>query len=154
MASRSELGALSEGRARPALAGAVSPRGPRTWLALAALLLLWLSHPLTWGVTRAPLWTPPAGLGLVLVAWFGWRTGGSLLACCGALLLLQNLLRLLLGHQGVPSPAWVAVEASLGIAEPLLAWWLYSIKSRGSRRLLDPRSATHFVLLVPVAAAG
>jgi PAS domain S-box-containing protein len=116
-------------------------------------VLLWLLHPLTWGSFAAPLWSPPAGLGLVLVAWFGFRTGAALLGSCGVVLLLHNLLRLVLGQQA-PSPAWVAVEAILGVAEPLFAWWLYHVQARGSRRLVDPRSATQFVVLVPVVAVG
>src|SRR5205085_317692 len=126
--------------------------GPRWWLALAALLLLWLSHPLTWGLTGAPLWSPPAGLGLALVAWFGWRFGAGLLAACGGLLLIHTVLRLLMG-QGAPPLAWVIGVAGLDVAGPLLAWWLYHVQARGSRRLIDPRSATQFVLLVPGVAA-
>jgi PAS domain S-box-containing protein len=118
-----------------------------------ALLALWLSHPLTWSSSAAPLWSPPAGLGLALVAWFGWRFGASLLACSGALLLIHNLIRLLL-VQKAPSPGWVIVEATLGVVEPVLAWWLYHYQARGSRRLIDPRSATQFVLLVPVVTAA
>jgi PAS domain S-box-containing protein len=117
------------------------------------MLLLWLAHPLTWGSSATPLWSPPAGLGLALVAWFGWRFGASVLACCGVLLVVQNLFRLLLG-QAAPPPAWVAVEAGVGIAEPLFAWWLYHVQARGSRRLVDPRSATQFVMLVPILAAS
>jgi PAS domain S-box-containing protein len=119
-----------------------------------ALLLLWLLHPLTWGAGAIPLWSPPAGLGLALVAWFGFRLGAIVLATSGVLLLIQNLLRLLIGQSGTPSPTWVAIEAGLVVVEPLLAWWLYHVQARGSRRLVDPRSSTQFVLLVPLLAVG
>ena len=35
------------------------------------LALMWLTHPLTRGLAAPYLWLPPAGLGLVLVAWLG-----------------------------------------------------------------------------------
>jgi PAS domain S-box-containing protein len=150
MASRSELGSTAAGDGLRA-PDRVSPIGRRAFFALAALLLLWLSHPLTWGPDELPLWSPPAGLGLVLVAWFGFRFGASLLVACGVLLLPHCLARWLLGE--TVWPAWVGIEAVLGVVEPVLAWYLYHVLSRGSRRLIDPRSAMQFVLLVPIVTA-
>src|SRR3954469_20867946 len=62
--------------ARPA-PHAPGPRSPSRWTAwrLTALtvLLLALIHPLSWPGGPEPLWFPSAGLGLVLIAWFGLR---------------------------------------------------------------------------------
>src|SRR5262245_4175990 len=80
--------------------------GPGKGLALLALLCIYLSHPLTWlGLADDPparlggaLWSPPAGFALVLVAWFGLRACAIVVACCGALLLVQHVLLDLLAN--------------------------------------------------------
>src|SRR5947199_9894289 len=48
----------------------------RRWLALAGLILLHLSHPLTWQAAFPAAWFAPAGLGLLLTAWLGPRGAG------------------------------------------------------------------------------
>src|SRR5262245_34682134 len=52
-------------RLRPGVPAATTPaEGPRWKLALVALALLCLFHPLTWGPPTIPLWSPQAGLAL------------------------------------------------------------------------------------------
>src|SRR5262245_57161253 len=76
----------SRGRARegPAEPGALIPGVARTVGVLSAALL-YLTSPLTWSALQVPLWSPAVGLGLVLVAWFGWRLALAPLAGCAAL---------------------------------------------------------------------
>ena len=148
MPPRPELGVPA---ARPTAARA----GNLGWTgAVVAAVLLSLTNPLTWAAPHLPLWSPAAGLGLVVIAWFGWRDAAVPLA--GAALLLFAG-RGLLGTPGAEGRAawlaWVAAEATLAAAAPALAWWTYHSLAGGQRRLADPRSATQFVL-VPTAALG
>jgi PAS domain S-box-containing protein len=120
-----------------------------------ALVLLHLSHPLTWGRPWPGLWFPPAGLGLALVAWFGPRCAVWLLAD-GLLIALQaGFVGLLSGAEGpLRTSGLLAADAVLGAAELPLAWWLYHRRARGARQLGDPRSAILFLVLVPGAVTG
>src|SRR5262245_66188209 len=78
-------------RLRPGLPAAKAPaEGPRWRLGLAALALLCLFHPLFWGAPTVPLWSPPAGMALVLVAWFGPGFATITLIASGLLLLLGH----------------------------------------------------------------
>src|SRR5581483_11589567 len=82
--------ALFEGSARSAPQARPVPteRVLPWWFFLLALALLHLTHPLTWGITPIPLWFPPVGIGLVLVAWFGPLAAG-LVVLDGLLVALQ-----------------------------------------------------------------
>src|SRR5262245_49668222 len=125
--------------------------GPRSiWLALGGLLLLHLTNPLAWGSSRPALWFPPAGIGLVLVAWFGPRAA-LLVLVDGLLLILQGVL---LGW--LPNPAAIPSGVGLAAADVVLAagagpvaWSFYHRRGRGARSLGDPRSAMLFLFLVP-----
>src|SRR5262245_15685102 len=140
------------------LAALASRRG----MLLVALLCVYLSHPLTWlGVGAdasarlgAPLWAPPAGLALVLVAWFGLRACAGVLGTCGVILLAQHLLLDLGTGSSAPLPAWLVLDAGLTLGEAGLAWWLFRTRGRGNRELRDPNSTILFVLLVPGASAA
>src|SRR4051794_16671898 len=78
-------------RLRPGLPAATAPaEGPRWRLGLVGLAFLCLLHPLASGAPPIPLWSPPAGLALVLVAWFGPGFTAAVLTACGLLLLLGH----------------------------------------------------------------
>ncbi len=72
----------------------------------------------------------------------------------GLLLLVHGaVLRGLGDPSALPAPSWLAGLVLLDIIEPVFAWWLYHQIGGGSRRLADPRSATHFVFTVLGGAA-
>src|SRR5262249_41015000 len=123
----------------------------RRWLALAGLVALHLSHPLTWQVAFPAAWFPPAGIGLLLTAWLGPRA--ALLVGFDALLVV-----LLAWVRGLPAgtAAW-----GLLVAAPRLAgrgggsaWGPSPPLARGARRLSAPRSAILFLVLVPGLVTG
>ncbi|HXG11244.1 MAG TPA: PAS domain S-box protein [Gemmataceae bacterium] len=123
-------------------------------LAAAGLLCLHLGHVLAWQREMPYLWFPPAGIGLALVAWLGGR--GVLLVVLDGLLALLH--RYLVGGHAVPG-GWPGLAADawgvgLNALEALAGWWLYHHAARGTRRLVDPRSAILFVFLVPGLTAG
>src|SRR5262245_45158738 len=123
------------------------------WLpAAASAVLLFLLDSLTRPVTGPSLWSPVAGLGLVLTAWVGWRFGLVALSGAGLLMVARQLFRLT-GSDSAVGFLWVFVEAALLTAGPLGAWYLVRDLVRDSR-LLDPRSAILFGLLAPGVAAG
>lgn len=131
----------------------VPARAPRPAVAsLLGLLLLHLSHPLTWHWEMPGVWFPPAALGVVLATWLGSRAA-ALTAAAGILALLQALV------VGTPLPWGTGLNGVLlGSADALLAglevwtaWWCYVHLARGQRGLIDPRSATLFLVLVPGA---
>lgn len=131
--------------------GASRRGGDRRWLlALAGLALLHLTQPALWGQPPPGLWHAPAGLGLLLAAWLGPR-GVAVFLLDGLLTLLQSWL---IGGTG--NRAWLAALGDVGLsaAEVWLGWWCYHRLAGGSRRLIDPRSATLFLLLVPGLIAG
>jgi PAS domain S-box-containing protein len=118
----------------------------RVWLAALGLLLLVLSDPRLWQGGAAGLWFPPAGLGLVLIAWLGlWAAG----LVAGGVLFVGALTR----QPGVVLLQPV-LEALVVGAEVGLGWWCYHSGAGGMRRLGEPRSAVIFLLLVPGCAAG
>ena len=123
-------------------------------LAVFALVLIHLAQPLVWGPPRVPLWSPASGLGVVLVAWFGWRFAAGVLTASGFLVLAQHLVRVFF-FDGVPllDLSWILLETTLRPLEAVSAWWLYHSAARGSLRMGDPRSAIRFVLLVPGVCA-
>ncbi|MFO0880162.1 MAG: PAS domain S-box protein [Gemmataceae bacterium] len=126
------------------------------WLWLGLVLLLYLVNPATWHGPALPVWSPPAGLTFILVAWFGWRTAlSATLTATGLLLLQQGLTSAWLGVVDGRGLVWIATDGVLTLLEAFLAWWLYHQIGRGKVDLNDPRSATLFILLVPgLAAAG
>ncbi|HZY87914.1 MAG TPA: PAS domain S-box protein [Gemmataceae bacterium] len=143
-------------RATPTVPPPAAPPGrSRLWVVLGSLVLLHLSHPLTWGRPWPGLWFAPAGLGLALVAWFGPRFAVWLLAD-GLLVALQAGFVGLLGEAERPLRAsgLLAFDAVLGAVELPLAWWLYHSRARGARQLGDPRSAILFLVLVPGLVTG
>ena len=122
-------------------------------MGLVALLLVYLLNVLTKSDAVLPLWLPAGGLGLCLVAWFGLRFAAAVLFGAGLVLLVHHGVSA--GVQGAlaaSSLAWLGGTAVLDVGESVLAWYLYHDLGRGSRRLLDPRSATQFVFLVPGVA--
>jgi PAS domain S-box-containing protein len=133
-------------------------RRPARWgVALSAVLAVYLAGWLGHGQAVPPLWSPVAGLGLALVAWFGRRFALACLAGGGLLVVLHAAAALGLGWgppQGLAVLPWLALTGLLDAAEPVAAWWLYHTHARGSRRLADPRSATQFIFLVPGVVAG
>ncbi len=141
-----EGSARSAPKARPVPTERVLP----WWLFLLALALLHLTHPLTWGVTPIPLWFPPVGIGLVLVAWFGPLAAG-LVVLDGLLVAMQACL---LGTIPNEQIALVFADALLGGLEVVLAWWMYHHLARGARTLSDPRSALLFLTLILGGVVG
>src|SRR5262245_33506728 len=119
------------------------PGPPRLVLAYAAgLLLLHLTHPLTWGWDVPGVWFPAAGVGFVFTAWLGPRAA-YLVAGHGLLAVLQAWL---LGAPLVWGGGWAGVtlgaaDAALSGFEVLAAWWCYFHLGRGLRGLIEPRSA-------------
>ncbi len=122
-------------------------------LAASALVLLHAANPTAWADFHGP-WAPAAGLGLVLIAWFGPRAGWLVLAA-GLTAALQALLVVALfpGTFDTYPPILAFGDALLGTAEVLAAWWAYR-RLGGARALGDPRSAVVFILIVPGAAAA
>jgi PAS domain S-box-containing protein len=153
----SEVGAVPVRAAAPATPPASAAPVPnpspdrRPWLALAGVVLLHLSHPLTWQAALPGAWFAPAGIGLLLTAWLGPR-GAALTGLDALLVVLVAWLR------GAPpgAPSWGALVwgAVLAGPEAWLAWWVYHRLARGARRLSDPRSAILFLVLVPGAVTG
>ncbi len=130
----------------PGLGRPAPPPDRRWWLAAGGLLLLVVANPRLWAPGPTGLWFPPAGLGLVLVAWLGlWAAG---LAAGGVLLVG------LLTRGPTVAPLYPFLEALVVAAEVGLGWWCYHARARGARRLTDPRSAVVFLILVPGCAAG
>ncbi|MGH7173360.1 MAG: PAS domain-containing sensor histidine kinase [Gemmataceae bacterium] len=121
---------------------------------LVSMLLLHLSNPLAWGSFGSSRWFAPAGLGLALIAWFGPRAA-LWLALDGLLVVAQALLlnRLRLSELDT-KPQLAVMDAVLGAGLLSLAWWLYQTQTRAARDLRDPRSAKHFLFLVPCFGVG
>ena len=70
---------------------------PTVWLGLGAVAVMIGTHPLTWGWPMPALWNPAAGVGLALIAWFGFRATliiflAALLTTAHALLRFPHLL--------------------------------------------------------------
>jgi PAS domain S-box-containing protein len=163
MASRSEIGAPTTPAAVQAVANSrqgparsAGPPGGAGWAAGGlAVLLLSVGNPLFWGAAVPPPWSPPAGLALVLVAWFGWRFASVAVAASGVVLLLLETARSgLQGGVSASALAWVCADSVLTGLEAALAWWLFHGRARGNAQLADPRSAMQFLLLVPGVCSG
>src|SRR5262249_6653119 len=133
---------------RGGLLRADRPHGRQWLLAVVGLLLLHISHPLTWGQEGPGLWFAPVGLGLALTAWLGWRAL--------ALIAVDGLLVQLLAFGTVPQQSLpgAILQATLLAAEVGCAWWLYHVMAGGARQLDSPQSATLFLLLVPGLVAA
>jgi signal transduction histidine kinase len=135
------------------------PAGPlqtHRWLAaLAGLIALHIANPLTWGAKLPGAWDPTAGIGLVLVAWLGVRASWLVVLDGYLVVLLAWLVGGSLPWSETPY-GWFLAAANplLSAGEVALAWELFHRHARGSRRLLDPHSASIFLLLVPGAVAG
>lgn len=134
----------------------VPPWTRQQWLlAGLGLLALHVGHLLAWRQGQPPLWSPPAGIGLVLIAWLGPR--GALVIVLDALLALVQ--RQFAGPPVLVANGWPALVldggcGGLDVLQALAGWWLYHRAAGGSRRLDDPRSATLFLFLVPGLTAG
>jgi PAS domain S-box-containing protein len=107
--------------------------------------LFLVSQPTWWRTESEALWFPSVGLGLVIVAWLGWR---GLLTAAATLLLL----RLALAPR--ENAFLTALDVLLLAGELAAGWVCYHTLGRGSRRVNDPRSATTFLLIVPGAVAA
>jgi PAS domain S-box-containing protein len=117
--------------------------------------LLHVSHPLTWDRDLPAACFPPAGIGLLLVAWLG-PPAALLVAADAFLVVLTSMILGSLLGETLGAPVWPVrlVNAALAGPEAWLAWWCYHHLARGARRLADPRSAILFLLLVPGLVTG
>lgn len=93
-----------------------------------------------WQGDSRGLWLPGLGVGIVLIAWFGWRI---------LPVLLVDLLLARLQADTAENSAILAVDVLCNGTLLSSAWWLYHQIAHGSRRLDDPRSATLFLILIP-----
>ncbi len=131
--------------------GPGSGRDLRWLLAVVGFIALHFSHPLVWHRPVPGWWFPPLGFGLVLVAWLGPRA--ALLVAFDTLLVafqarLTNAPTLWDGPwEALFAAVWEATTLS---GEVLAAWAFYHYVGKGTRRLGEPRSATLFVLIVPI----
>ncbi len=126
--------------------------GARSLLALAAVLLLYLTNPTA--LTGLPgRWAPSAGLGLVLIAWLGPRAAWLLIAAGLIAAALQVFLvsGYFAGRADSTAVSITVGNTLLEIAECIsAAWWVYRRRGGGGREPLnDPQSAVLFVLVVP-----
>lgn len=117
-------------------------------LVVLGLWLLHISHPVLW-MQKPPGWSfPPVGLGLVFVAWFGWR--GAVAVFLDGLLVAAQAYYFRApslyfgGRTAVLGAFW---EAFLLAVEVLAVWGYYHGVLGGSRRLGDPRSAMLFLIV-------
>ena len=123
-------------------------------LALLAVALLHLTSPAAWGDFPG-LWAPAAGLGLVLIAWFGPRAGWLIFAAAVLAVVQVAIVGVLAtGQVDTAAVGRTTGVGLLGTAEVLAAWWAYRRLGHGARGLTDPRSAVVFVLLAPGATAA
>ena len=93
---------------------------------------------LSTGFHTDSIWQPAVGVGLVVVAWFGYWT----LIILALTVLLQNVLGGSPVYRTVADPLLLPLQIGL-------TWWLYHTLARGSPQMEDPRSATIFLLLGP-----
>ena len=129
-----------------------------TWLFFAvALVLFHLSNPFTWGQSLPGWWFPPAGLGLILVAWLGPRAVLLLLADILLVAFQPYLADTLVIWPTLRGGTWETLILWDGLilaAEVLVAWEYYHHLALGARQLGDPRSAILFLIVVPVIVTG
>ena len=142
--------------------GAVFPRSWKgkeealTWFCVCvALVLFHLSNPLTWGRSLPGWWFPPAGLGLVLMAWLGPRAILLILADSLLVAFQVNVADTpVIWGDGWPTLLGSTWDAVILAGEILAAWEYYRFLAHGARQLGDPRSATLFLLIVPTFILG
>jgi PAS domain-containing protein len=154
-ATTSEAASAADGEKKARLAPRPQLVDRRNWLALIGFGVLHFSHPWTWQLPAPAIWFPPAAVGFLLLAWLGWPAF--------VLILLDSLLVTFQAWAtGTPLPGggsfpalaaglWVSL---LGAFEVWLAWWFYQRLEPDERRLLDPRAATYFLILVPGFTVG
>lgn len=92
--------------------------------------------------SSAVLWFPSVGLGFIAVAWFGWP--GLILALVN-MLLTRWIYEVPVSHEMSLTSEVILTGWELG-----LGWFCYRSLARGERRINDPRSATSFLLIIPV----
>src|SRR5690242_12772452 len=85
-------------------------------------------------------WLPGLGLGIVLLAWLGWRI-------LPVLALEVLLARWLNPPHADASLMLILRDTLLHTLTIAVSWWLYHEIAGGSRWLDDPRSATIFLIL-------
>ncbi|MBI1914440.1 MAG: PAS domain S-box protein [Planctomycetes bacterium] len=135
-----------------------APGSPSRWpawrlLALTVLLLA-LIHPLSWPGGPDPLWFPSAGLGLVLIAWFGQRAALLILLAAPFAAVRAALWPSLQGTEHWAELLGKTVcEGAFQAAMLAAAWWAYR-RAGGQPDLHDPRSAVLFLLVPGTVAAG
>ncbi len=122
----------------------------RTVFLLLALVLFHFSNPLGWGFSRVDVCFPPAGLALVLMAWFGARAA-AWVALDGVLVAAQAWT---LGWLQPIGAFFAGMNAILGAVLLLLVWQVYRRPTGGARDLSDPRSAKRFLFLIPCVGVG
>jgi PAS domain S-box-containing protein len=135
---------------------ASSPERTRRWLlAVAGLVVLHVTHPLTWGQFGPGVCFLPLGFALALIAWLGPRAV-LLVAGDGFLVGLQAwLLGLLPGTEGAfPLLVVLLGEPVLTALEAWAAWTLFTHVCRGPTSLSDPPKAVAFLVIVPGYVAG
>ncbi|MGF1580406.1 MAG: ATP-binding protein [Gemmataceae bacterium] len=113
--------------------------------------LVCVSHPVLWHSQGTTLWFPPIGIGFALVAWCGNRT-------IAVILLGVFTARLLAGFvHGTnpfedPIPLWLDLSV-LGV-ELFGGWWVYRRFGGSALRVREPRSATFFLLIIPISTVA
>src|SRR5262249_7255305 len=135
-----------------------APGSPSRWTAwrlpVLMVLLLALVHPLSWPGGPDPLWFPSAGLGLVLIAWFGLPAALLILIAAPLAAIRAALWPSLQGAEHWTELLGKTVcEGACQAAMLAAAWWAYR-RAGGQPDLHDPRSAVLFLLVPGTIAAG
>ncbi len=116
-----------------------------------SVVLVCLSHPALWHTTRTALWFPPIGIGFALLVWVGYRSiPVTLLGILGARLLASII-------HGPELALWdisLWIEIAVVGLELFGGWWLYRRLGGSDVRILEPRSATLFLVVVPVCTTA
>ncbi len=120
---------------------------PRRWWIILplGLLVLLLAHGMALLYRIQPavsLWFPPSGVAIALTLWFG--PIGVVLTAVASILIAP-----LWGNDG-----WTQIVGLTDATEPLVAWWLYRRRWKGSLSLSQLRDAAAFTLSAPLAACA
>src|SRR5262249_55435560 len=113
-----------------------------------------------WPGGPAPLWFPTAGLGLVLVAWFGLRAAVLLLIAAPLAAVRAALWPAFLPLQEWPLLLGKSLcEGMFQAAMLATAWWAFRRATRdpgsgGQTDLHDPRSAVLFLFVIGAVVAA